>query len=158
MMADARTELQPSLLALPALHPLLCSHSCQPRACSRICFCCSADNWNPGSSIACCAMSHAVRRRLYRPSLGQASPIQRSAAKTRILDVDRIRGMYSLGVSPIPEVPGGRTDPARIAINSRRRSSLVIVRILKVRSRKSDIYYVSSNIETRNCARLSLVR
>jgi len=146
-MADARTELQPSLLALPALpsfarQPLLPIASVFKNL--FLLFCGQLESWFVNRVLCdepCCSTSY--------PTVSSADqPIQRSAAKTRILDVDRIRGMYSLGVSPIPEVPGGRTDPARIAINSRRRSSLVIVRILKVRSRKSDIYYASSNSET----------
>jgi hypothetical protein len=66
-----------------------------------------------------------------RPALFSDQP--RSLA--RILDVDRIQGMYRLGVSPDSRSAWRtRRASARIAINSRRRSSLVIVRILKVRS------------------------
>jgi hypothetical protein len=83
-------------------------------------------------------------RLLGRPALFSDEP--RSFA--RILDLDRIRGMYRLGVSPDSRSAWRtRRSSARIAINSRRRSWLVIVRILKVRSRRFDIYYVSSNIE-----------
>ena len=57
-----------------------------------------------------------------RPALFSDQP--RSLA--RILDVDRIQGMYRLGVSPDSRSAWRtRRASARIAINSRRRSSLV---------------------------------
>jgi hypothetical protein len=134
-MADARTELQPSLLALPALpsfalQPLLPTASLFKNL--FLLFCGQLESWFVNRVLCdepCCSTSY--------PTVSSAGqPIQRSAAKTRILDVDRIRGMYRLGVSPDSRSAWRtRRSSARIAINSRRRSSLVIVRILKVRSR-----------------------
>jgi hypothetical protein len=130
-MADARTELQPSLLALPALpsfalQPLLPIASVFKNL--FLLFCGQLESWFVNRVLCdepCCSSP------LTRPSLRRASPIQRSAAKTRMVDVDRIRGMYRLGVSPDSRSAWrARRSSARIAINPRRRSSLVIVRIL----------------------------
>ena len=109
-MADARTELQPRLLVLPALpsfarQPLLPTTSVFKNL--FLLFCGQLESWFVNRVLCdepCCSMSY--------PTVSSADqPIQRSAAKTRILDVDRIRGMYASEFPAILEVPGERADP-----------------------------------------------
>jgi hypothetical protein len=112
-MADARTELQPSLLALPAvpsfaLQPLLPTASVFKNLFLR--FCGQLESWFVNRVLCdepCCSTPSLPTV----SSAGQPYSAMSREASSAFLTWTAFEECTASEFPPIPEVPGGRADP-----------------------------------------------